>query len=124
LHVGLLAAVHGGLVPPIRELVIVRLPPVSWTPPPPRPELASWLFEILTPLSVRELLSSPPMIPPPPMVPPSRPPVIVSPEKLYWRPTRKVAFRHMTRSPGAVAEPVPVWRMIVWSEPAPVIVVL
>ena len=43
-----LAAVHGGLVPPIRELVIVRLPPVSWMPPPPRPELASWLFERVT----------------------------------------------------------------------------
>ena len=64
------------------------------------------------------------MIPPPPTVPPSRPPVIVSPEKLYWRPTRKRVFRHMTRSPGAVAEPVPVWRMIVCAAPAPVIVVL
>src|SRR5690349_2475819 len=101
-HVAL-AAVHGGLDPPTRELVIVRLPPVIWMPPPPRPELASWLFDRVTPLSVSELSSSPPMIPPPPMVPPSRPPVIVSPEKLYWRPTRKPVFRHMTRSPGAAA---------------------
>ena len=46
----------------------MRLPPVIWMPPPPRPELASWLFESLTSLSVRELLSSPPMIPPPPTV--------------------------------------------------------
>src|SRR5687768_4665326 len=60
---------HGACVPPINELVIVRLPPVIWMPPPPSvPTGTSWLFETLTALRVRELLSSPPMIPPPPML--------------------------------------------------------
>src|SRR4051812_34418659 len=120
---------HGASVPPMRELVIVRLPPVIWMPPPPSDPPGgaglSWLLETLTALRVRELLSSPPMIPPPPtLFVVARPPVIVSPEKLYWRPTRKPVFRHMTRSPGFAAVPVPIWRMIVLSLPPPVIVVL
>src|SRR5215212_358522 len=77
-------ATHGASVPPISELVIVRLPPVIWMPPPPSdPTGTSWLFETLTALRVSALLSSPPMIPPPPMLfAVERPPVIVSPEKL------------------------------------------